>query len=140
MRMSRLERRWLLTIFDAMVPGPADGGLAIGGGDDAVGRFLDDLERRAPLEPRLGLRVAVWVVTLGPIFWRLRLRPFGRLKRAERVEFLDAMAAHPVYVLRELPVLLKTFLCMGLFALPPAQRAMGMPAADAQTPTWAAEP
>lgn len=140
MRMSRLERRWLLGIFEAMAPGPERGGLAIGGGDVGVARFLDDLEARAPLEPRVGLRLAVWLVTLGPIVWRFRLRTFGRLSRADQVAFLDAMAAHRVYVLREIPMLLKTIMCMGLFALPAAQRAMGMPTTDEQAPRWAAGP
>ncbi len=140
MRMSGLERRWLLGIFEAIVPGPGHGGLAVGGGDVGVARFVDDLEARAPLEPRIGLRLAVWLVTLGPIFWRFRLRTFGRLERADQVAFLDAMAAHPVYVLREIPVLLKTLLCMGLFALPAAQRAMGVPASADDTPGWAAGP
>jgi hypothetical protein len=140
MRMSRLERAWLLAIFDAILPGPEDGGLPVGGGDVAVGRFLDDLEARAPLEPRLGLRVAVWVVTWAPLFWRLRLRPFGRLSRGDRVAFLEALATSHVYVLRELPVLLKTFACMGLFALPAAQRAIGVPARDDERPAWAGPP
>ncbi|MEZ4264904.1 MAG: hypothetical protein R3F39_00895 [Myxococcota bacterium] len=137
MRMTRLERRWLLRIFAAMVPGPASGGFAVAGDDVGVARFLDDLEARSPLEPLLGLRIAVWMVTLGPLVWRLKLRTFGRLAPDDQVAFLDALSASRVYVLRELPVLLKTFLCMGLFALPAAQRAIGLPVSDEAMPRWA---
>lgn len=137
MRLARFERRWLLTIFDAIAPGPDDGGLPVSGGDGAVGRFVDDLMVRAPLEPRIGLRAALWLVTLGPLVWRLRLRPFGRLPRAERTAFLDALAASRVYTLREIPTLMKMMLCMGLFALPSAQRALGAAAEDADRPAWA---
>ena len=131
------ERRWFLTLCDAVLPSGAHDRIAIGAADVPLDRFVDDVFARAPFQMRLGIRAATWVLTWLPLFWRLELRPFGRLSRADQVALLDGLAGSRLYVVREIPNLIKIVACMGWAGTPEVQRQLGVPAPDAGPPAWA---
>ncbi|MGM0577953.1 MAG: hypothetical protein ACQEXJ_19660 [Myxococcota bacterium] len=136
MGLLSFERRWLLAAFETILPGGVGPMLPADVGERTAG-FVDELFVRAPTETLVGVRAALWLVTLGPLLWRLKLRPFHRLRPADRVAFLEALEGSRVHALRELPALLKLLACTARAGLPSTQRAAGQARPDATPPEWA---
>ncbi|MCB9661068.1 MAG: hypothetical protein R3B40_23910 [Polyangiales bacterium] len=135
--MFAFERRWLLRIFDAIYPANAPGGLRLGAADVPLEGLLADLRRHAPFDFMLGVRAAAWVVTLfGPLLIG-RLRRFGSLLPNERADVLEGLAHHRLYLVRELPMLLKMVASLGYVGVPEVQRAIGLAVVDDTPPAWA---
>lgn len=109
------ERRWvegvLASFASADVPGFSPAGRPI----DYVGTFLGMREHARPLA-RLGLRMALWLVMLAPLWLFLRAQLFVSLSREEREDLLQRLLAHRVYAVREAAFLLKLAACLALFA------------------------
>src|SRR3954466_4991992 len=60
LRLLRVERRWLLRIFTAILPSNVDPAQPRGAADVPLGRFIDDFVVHAPLMTLIGLRAALW--------------------------------------------------------------------------------
>jgi hypothetical protein len=136
-RFSRIEKRMMLGVFDAILPSGADPRLPIGARDLPMGRFLDDILQRSPVLFALGLRAALWLVTLSPLAVIGRPRTFGGLSPGDRVRVLERLSHSRVYAIRELPNLLKLVACLGFAGHPDVRRHIGLPAGE--PPAWAAE-
>ena len=135
--MFRFERRWLLRIFDAIYPAGTVDGLRLGASDVPLEGLLEDMVKRAPFDFVLGLRAGAWVVTLfGPLLAG-RLRSFAGLSVTERGEVLESLAHSRLYLLREIPMLMKMVASLGYLGVPSVQRELGLPSVDADPPEWA---
>lgn len=134
--LTSFERRWLLTICDTIIPSDSHDELTAGASAAPLGAFFDDVFARSPVDMRAGIRAATWVITWLPLFWRLKLRPFGRLRREDRVALLTSLAGSRFYLVREIPNLLKIIACMGWSSMPAVQAQLGMPNPDATPPDW----
>ncbi|MBI5505707.1 MAG: hypothetical protein HY899_12980 [Deltaproteobacteria bacterium] len=137
MKLLALEMRWLLAIADAILPSDAHERLPDGASAAPMAEFFDDVLVRSPLRPMLGLRAAIWAITLSPPLVIRSSRFFGGLSPEERVRHLATLGASEIYLLRELPVLIKTLALMGYGAMPDVQRAVGVEPAVSQPPVWA---
>lgn len=136
MKLLAFEMRWLLAITVAILPSGAHERLADGADRVPMRDFYDDLLVRAPLRPMLGLRAAVWLIALSPPFMMRRARTFGGLAAAERAGLLAALAGSDIYLVRELPLLVKTMALMGYGAMPRVQRAAGVEYEPPAPPVW----
>src|SRR5690348_11173672 len=116
-----IERRWLLDVFDAVLPGGTTEKVPLGAKDVPLGRFLDDLFASAPAHFCLGLKACCWFVTLAPPFVLGRFTTFGGLRKEEKLELLARLGESETYVIREMPVLFKTVACLGYCGLPEVQ-------------------
>lgn len=135
--MFRFERRWLLRIFDAIYPAGTEGGLRVGARDVPLEGLLEDMSKRAPFDFVLGLRAAAWVVTLfGPLLAG-RPRTFAGLSVAERADVLESLSHSRLYLLREIPMLLKMVASLGYLGVPSVQQELGLPNVDSTPPEWA---
>lgn len=130
------ERRWFRLIAESVFPGNADARLTMGAGDLPLERFLIGIWRRAPLQMRLALRAALWIVTLSPLLVIGCWRCFPSLTPAERLTHLRKLAQSRTYLLRELPLLLKTVICMAVCGHPRLQRQAGITGYVGSTPDW----
>ena len=100
-------------------------------------RFIDGIRARCGKDFMLGVRAAAWVVTLfGPLLIG-RLRRFGSLLPNERADVLEGLAHHRLYLVRELPMLLKMVASLGYVGVPEVQRAIGLAVVDDTPPAWA---
>lgn len=136
MQITPFERRWLVTIFDAIYPGGATPALPVGAGDVGLERFVDDLFVHTPFQPALGIRLATWVVLLCPLFVIGRPATFVGLSREDRERVLIRLSESSLWFIRELPALLKMVGALGYCALPAVQRQVGIPLLAAD-PSWA---
>jgi hypothetical protein len=137
MRLFACERRWLLLIFAAILPASEDPRFPQGALELGAGRYLDSLLRSAPSDFALGLRVCSWLIMLAPPFVLARFCTFAALSAAQRAELLERLTRSDVYLIRELPMLFKTALCLGVCGLPHVQRRIGIHPVDASPPDWA---
>jgi hypothetical protein len=133
LRLLRCERRWLVRIFETVLPAdPRLGGAA----QAPMGRFVDDFAARAPLAAVLGLRLSLWLVMLAPMA-RGRLHTFLGLSPDERLAQLERLRRSDRYLVRESALLFKVIGCLGFCGLPPVQRRIGIHPVDETAPPWA---
>ncbi len=113
--MWAFERRWVESILGTFAP--ADSG-ELAPEPGAID-FLDTFEgmlARARLQVRIGLRLALWLAALSPLWALHRLRSFAALSLPERQSLLARLLEHRVYAVREAALLLKLVACLALFA------------------------
>lgn len=138
MRLLDVERRWLGTLFETILPSEADERLALGARDVPMDAFLDDLTLHAPTHFNAGLRGSIWLlVWILPLVVLRRFATFPGLEPAERLALLERLAASDVYLLRELPTLFKTIACLGFCGMPEVQQSVGIAPTDDDPPAWA---
>lgn len=105
------ERRWCDALFGAMIPASAG---RPGVCDLDLAAFWAQYEESAPPLAKLGLRAAVWLLTLLPIVFG-HLRPFTSLDPAQRDAFLVEASVSPFYLVRQLVMAVKTFAAFAYF-------------------------
>jgi hypothetical protein len=136
-RLFNFERRWLLEVLESLMPSGADPRMPVGASDVPLGHFLDDLVESAPEKFVMGLRACLWIVILCPPFVLRRLTTFFGLAPQERVTLMYRLRESNLYVVRELPMLLKTVGCLGMCGLPEVQQRLGITPTDKTPPQWA---
>lgn len=108
MKLTRLEHSWAQAALVAMFPGSRDDGFADIAGMDVHG-YLVEVMRSLPFKARLGLRAAVWLVALAPLFVLRRVATIRGLAPADGERVVAALCASRSYGVRSLVMLLKTF-------------------------------
>ncbi len=114
------ERAWTDAAFDAIYPD----GTALGPGVASMhpARFFDSALRDLPLEQSLGLRIALWIVALAPLFTITKLGTIASVAPGERTRVLERLLASPIYAVRQLVMALKAMATL-LYAQSAAVRA-----------------
>lgn len=138
MRLMSFERRWLLAVFDTILPSGAHPRLSLGARDVPLGRFVDELFRAGAPRLLLGIRVSLWVAALAPLFLLGRMRTLFGLTPPDRARTLDLLRRHRIYVIRETVNVLKAAACLGYAAFPSVRRQVGIEDTGPPAP-WAAE-
>ncbi|MBX3129560.1 MAG: hypothetical protein KF718_22770 [Polyangiaceae bacterium] len=129
---TRGERRRVITLCSATLPA----GAWVERPERVLGAFLQDLIATAPLSTLLGVKVFGWLLWLCPLVVLGRPRSFGGLAASERQLLLDALAAHRIYVVREMPLLFKALASFALLGLPESQARFGVEPRDITAPAW----
>jgi hypothetical protein len=107
MTLVPFERRWAAAAMEAIFPGSLEAGLADIRGMDVDG-FVRGLLSDLPFRAALGVRMAVWLVALAPIFVLKRFGTLVALSIVERERVIGALVASRIYVVRSLVLVLKT--------------------------------
>jgi len=105
--LTQFELRWARAALEAMYPSGACAALALGIGALDIEGFLADARSRAPAEAAFGLRVAIWIVALAPLFILRRARTIATIPQGDREVVLRALLRSPIYFVRQLVVFLK---------------------------------
>lgn len=105
MKLFEFELTWATAAFEAMFPERT--ALPHGIARMNPARFLADTIAAAPFEQALGLRLAVWIVALAPLWVVRRPKTFLALGLDERTRVLDALLENRIYAVRQLVVALK---------------------------------
>jgi hypothetical protein len=117
MTLLPFERRWAGALLEAFAP-PGGPGLAPEPGEvDYVAgmqRMLGSFTKRAAL----GLRAALWIGALAPIWMGARLSSIARVPLARRTEIVQRLLVHRLFLVRELMFLLKTVASFALLGTP----------------------
>jgi hypothetical protein len=105
-QLTKLELSWAAAALGAIFPGSREAGLADISAMDVAG-FLREVCRCVPLRVVLGLRLAIWIVTLAPLFVLARFATIRALGADDRERVVAAMLASHSYAVRSLVMILK---------------------------------
>jgi hypothetical protein len=108
MKLTRFESTWAAASLVAIFPGSDEAGLA-GIETMNVTGFLDELVPEMPLHAALGLRLAIWLLALAPLFVIGKLTTLARLGQLDREAVVAKLVASEWYAVRSLVMILKTF-------------------------------
>ncbi len=131
MKLTSLETRWAEAALGAIFPGSSDVGLTDIRAMDMRG-FLDQVLHAVPTQAAIGLRVAVWIVALAPIFLLGRFATIVGLTQPDRERLVATLVASRSYAVRSLVLILKTIGAL-LYAGDDAVRARMLVASHAGT-------
>ncbi len=98
------ETKWAQVVLSAMFPPEA----SLGARSDEMGAGFSTIVRGAPFEAGVGLRLALLMVVLAPIFVLKRPRTFLGLDDETRQRLLEKLQKSGVYAVRQLMMALKT--------------------------------
>jgi hypothetical protein len=105
--LTRFERRSAHAAFGTIFPGTERGTLPLGICDMDLDGYLQRTLSSIPFEPSIGLRLAIWVVALAPIFVLKRFATIASLSVEDREKVISAIYASPYYVIRSAAIALK---------------------------------
>ena len=132
MKLSTLEIQFAEASMGAIFPGSQAQGLADIRGMDVRG-FLAQVMQCVPFQAALGLRAAIWLVALAPLFVVRRFATIRGLDQTDRERLVGRLVASPSYVIRSLVIILKTMGAL-LYAGDDGVRARMMPPAPRLVP------
>ena len=115
-KLTRFELACAKDAFVTIFPGPE------GVASMDIDGYITDTLARIPLEPVLGIRLAIWIVALAPIFVLRRFRTLHGIAPSDRELVLVALATSPSYPVRQLVLALKALAAL-LYAGSPVVRA-----------------
>ncbi len=121
--MTTLERRWAARTLDGLAP-ELDGTPR----PSAIGadRFVADFVASQPSALQgVGLRVLLLLFVLLPVLVLGRPRRFFSLRMDLRERYFLWWYEHPIYVVRQLAIVMKTLLCLHWLGHPDVQRRLG---------------
>jgi hypothetical protein len=128
--LTAFEIRWATAALSAFFPDAPRGALPIGVASLDVGAYLRDIFARVPFEPVMGLRLAIWIAGLAPIFVLHRARTIASLDARDRERVVGALVTSPVYAVRQLLVALKAIGALLYCGQPEVRDAMLAPRTD----------
>lgn len=117
--LSSFETRAAHAAFETIFPGA--GGMVGIGQMDCDG-YVRELYAQLPFRAAMGLRAAIWVAALAPLFVIGRWATFAALRTAEREAVLKKLFASSSYLVRQMVMILKTLGAL-LYAAHPSVRA-----------------
>lgn len=123
MRLMPLEIHWMACWFRTILPAETDtrypGATAL-----PLDAFIRDYFAHTPPGSSIGIRLASVLLTL--LFCLRRRKRLGKATRQERNAFLTRISTHRIYVIRELPMLLKLTAFLAWDAQDDVQRQLGV--------------
>lgn len=122
--MLDFERRWASAVMEGFAPPGGPGFSPLAGEVDYV-HAAEVMMRSSTHLAAFGLRAALWVAALAPLWLFGRFVSIDRLTGSERSQVLLRLLAHPFYMVRELSMYLKLATCMALFAAQGARAKSG---------------
>jgi hypothetical protein len=111
--MTHWENSWATEVLSAFTQEGATGLTPTPGEVDYL-RTYARMRRGSTKLAAFGLRAALWMVALAPLWFFGRLATFSRLARRERSELLGRLLVHHSFAVRELTMLLKLTAAMAL--------------------------
>ena len=122
--MTRWELRWAKHLLAAFAPSGGPGLAPLAGEVDYETAFVRMRRHATPLAA-LGLRVALWMAALAPLWLWGRLATVSKLAIPRRSELLRQLLAHRTFAVRELTLLLKLAATMALLGTPSVRARSG---------------
>ncbi len=107
MKLLSIEHRLVRATLEGFAPTTTEGGLVpLEGEVDYVSAFLT-VANASTDRARIGIRAALWVVALAPMWMGVAFATMAGLSQAKRAEVLDRMLNSSSFLPRELALLIK---------------------------------
>jgi hypothetical protein len=105
--LTRIELGWARATLETIFPANACAALPYGIAELDIEGHLQRVRRAAPAEAAFGIRAAIWIAGLAPVFVLGRLCTIAVLAPKEREKVVLAVMASRVYLVRQLVMFLK---------------------------------
>jgi hypothetical protein len=122
--MMAFERRWARALLAAFAPTGGPGLAPAPEEVDYVG-VLGRMMREASPVAALGLRLALWMAALAPLWLWGKVATISKLAHERRPELLRELLGHKLFAVRELSLLLKLCAAMALLGTPSVRARSG---------------
>ncbi|MFI5305796.1 MAG: hypothetical protein ACHQ53_00510 [Polyangiales bacterium] len=122
--MMAFERRWASHLLAAFAPEDGPGLAPAPGEVDYLGVLRRMMHEATPLA-RLGLRLAIWIAALAPLWLWGKLATVSKLGSERRAQLLGELLLHRAFAVRELCLLLKLCAAMALLGSGPVRMRSG---------------
>ena len=122
--MMAFEKRWARHLLAAFAP-PEGPGLAPAPGEVDYLGVLARMVRGASPWAALGLRLAIWIAALAPLWLWGKVTTISKLAAERRTQLLRELLGHRAFVVRELTLLLKLSASMALLGTPTVRARSG---------------
>jgi len=106
MRLLNMERRLLTATLAGFAPEDGPGLAPTRGEVDWTASF-EQMAGASNAQARLGMRAAIWLAGLSPMWMHGRVATLASLPQTERAAVLEELLAHRSFAVRELTLLLK---------------------------------
>jgi hypothetical protein len=122
--MMAFEQRWARQLLSAFAP---SGGPGLAPHHDEVDYLgvVARMRREATPLAAFGLRIAIWIAALAPLWLWGKLTTISKLASERRTDLLRELLAHRAFVVRELATLLKLTAAMALLGTPSVRARSG---------------
>lgn len=124
MTLMSFEKRWATTALTGIYAQREDG---VRVSFEHVDASLDETMRVVPWRSGMGLRIAIWMVALSPIWLLMRLGTIASVSAADRGAALARLIYHRNYFVRQLALLFKAFGALWVFRDPVLREAVVRP-------------
>ena len=128
--MMGFERRWAKHLLAAFAPHDGAGLAPFEGEVDYLNAFGRMMREATPLAA-LGLRAALWMAALAPLWLWGKLTTISKLAVDRRTQLLRELLVHRWFAVRELSLLLKLCAAMALLGSPAVRLRSGYDAVQA---------
>lgn len=122
--MLSFEKRWATQLLAGFAPANGSG-LAPRRGEVDYAAVLLRMMREATPIAALGLRVAIWLCALAPLWLWGKLATVSKLAVERHPDLLRELLGHRLFVVRELTMLLKLCAAMALLGAPSVRQRSG---------------
>jgi len=126
MQLTGIEKRWLRSALAALIPAGANRRFPLGALETGALKLGEDMLAQSPLLAALGVRAAIWVAYLFPLFVVGKLKTLSGLSPDEQDRYLNRLYDHPLYLIRQTILLLKSVACLSYLADDRVREALGM--------------
>ncbi len=126
MKLSSMEKRWLTAGLAALIPAQANARFPLGALDTAAVKLSEDMLAQSPFLAAMGVRAAIWVAYLFPLFIVGKMKTLAGLSPDDRDRYLNLLYDHPLYLIRQTILLLKSVACLSYLADDRVREALGM--------------
>lgn len=133
--LSSWELGWAVAAFGGLFPRGAHPLLSVGIEDTEIAPPLQALLAAAPSHAVWGVRAALVMCTLAPLFLLKRFTTLGRLDAAEKTLVMGTLLSSPWYPVRQLALLLKMMGALLFARAPEVRELMASSRAHVPVPT-----
>lgn len=126
MKISKMEKRWLQEALAALIPAQASVRFPLGALDTGSLALAEDMLDKSPFLAGLGVRAAIWVAYLFPLVVLKKPRTLAGLSAEEKEVYLNRLYDHPIYLIRQTILLLKSVACLSYLADDRVREALGL--------------
>lgn len=126
MKLTALEKRSALSIYEAIFPSSAGETISLGARDVAMGAYLDDYFASCPALSTITIRLGLFLMQILPLFFIGKLKLFKNLSKPDKEKYLERWSKNKIYLIRQLALLVKVVGAFGYCGFPEVQRQMGI--------------
>ena len=126
MKLTGMEKRMLKASLAALIPAQAHPRFPLGALDTGALELAERMLASSPWLAATGVRASIWVAYFFPLLVMGKPCTLSGLSPEEADDYLNRLYEHPIYLVRQTVLLLKSVACLSYLADDRVREAVGM--------------